>query len=86
MAKSDMKKSSLFSHPMVLDSVCVVETGTTCGALPRGGDGSAPCLLPRFHKGLHEGVAGVFRKIEAGSSPRSPWRTRRRRYAQWLEG
>jgi hypothetical protein len=32
-----------------------------CGLRPRGGDGTAWCLLPRGHKGLHHSDADTFR-------------------------
>ena len=48
-----------------------------CDALPLGGDGTNWCELEALHSGLHVGTAGAFSRIVPGSSPRSPWRTRR---------
>lgn len=46
-----------------------------CGALPLKGDGSAPCGREAFHRGLHAAKGGLrFKRIEPGSSPRSPSR------------
>lgn len=53
-----------------------------CCAQPYKGDGSVACDLTEFHDGLHayiiDGRHHYFRRVEPGSSPRSPWRTRKR--------
>jgi hypothetical protein len=58
-----------------------VEKGSqvVCNALPLRGDGSGWCTLAPFHKGLHEGAGGAFRRCVFGTSPRSPLRVRQRR-------